>query len=189
MKTQRLRIIGGHLRGKRLIAIEGRDIRPTADRVREAVFNILRAHILDANVLDIFAGTGALGIEALSRGAAWAGFVEKLPGALQILRRNLQACGLEKRARIYPCDARRDLESLVPAPPPISLILMDPPYGRNLIETTLRTLQRGGSLSEGALAMVEHSVDEPLPVDLSEFQLMDQRRYGKTLVSFLEYML
>ena len=180
-----LRIIGGDLRGKRLKSIHGKLIRPTADRIREAIFNILLNSIAKTLVLDLFAGTGALGIEALSRGAASVVFIDNRKEALSVLKRNINSCMLDQKANIVKWNIRQNLNCIKSQKNHFDLIFLDPPYDNNLIKSTLFNLDKSHSLKKGACIVVEHSLFEPIPTDLFAFDLFDQRKYGKTLVSFL----
>src|ERR1700749_1602007 len=151
-----MRVVGGRLRGRNLASPASRDIRPTADRLRESVFNIL-VHAYDdpiegARVLDLFAGTGALGIEAVSRGAAFVLFVDNGAEARALLRNNVEALALGGVSKVY----RRDATDLGPAHPvePFSLAFLDPPYGKGLAEKSLASLREGGWLAEDALVGV-----------------------------------
>src|SRR5690606_10612902 len=135
-----LRIIGGRCRGMRLVSVPGTTTRPTADRVREALFNILAPWVPGARVLDLYAGTGALGIEALSRGAQEAVFVERQPRVVQVLRANLRHTGLAPLARVRVGDAAREIIRLARHGERFDLVFMDPPYGRGLARDTLLTL-------------------------------------------------
>ena len=180
-----MRVIGGSLRGRKLTPMRGMAIRPTADRIREAVFNILGAKPIDAVVLDLFAGSGALGIEALSRGASQAVFVDQAVTALNIVRKNLQLCRLENRTRVIQWDIAKNLNCLQSYRHTIDLIFIDPPYQRQLIAPALTHLAALQLATEDAIAVVEHDPEEtfdPLP---SPWALTDQRRYGRTLISFL----
>src|ERR1700752_188893 len=154
-----MRVVGGRLKGRGLASPASRDIRPTADRLRESVFNIL-VHAYDdpiaaARVLDLFAGTGALGIEAVSRGAAFALFVDNGAEARALLRNNVEALGLGGVTKIF----RRDATDLGPAPPgePFSLVFLDPPYGKGLADKAFVSLLDGGWLVPGALLVVEEA--------------------------------
>src|SRR5471032_2401877 len=154
-----MRVVGGRLKGRNLASPSSRDIRPTADRLRESVFNILvHAYdnpILDARVLDLFAGTGALGIEAASRGAAFTLFVDNGAEARALLRNNVEALGLGGVTKVY----RRDATNLGAAHPmePFSLAFLDPPYGKGLAEKAMISLRDGGWLTKGALVVVEEA--------------------------------
>jgi 16S rRNA (guanine966-N2)-methyltransferase len=151
-----MRIVGGRLRGRALAAPKSQGIRPTADRLREALFNILvHAYgdpVSGARVLDLFAGTGALGLEALSRGAAFALFIDAGAEARALLRENIAALGLGGVTRVF----RRDAAELGAAHPvePFSLVFLDPPYRQGLGERALAAAQAGGWLAPGALAVV-----------------------------------
>src|SRR3954468_19634854 len=156
-----MRIVGGRLRGRALAAPKTQAIRPTADRLRESLFNILmHAYgdpITGARVLDLFAGTGALGLEALSRGAAFALFVDDGAEARALLRQNVEALGLAAVTRIF----RRDATKLGPAHPlePFSLVFLDPPYGKGLAEKALTSAREGGWLTDYALIAVEETTE------------------------------
>ena len=178
-----MRIIGGRLKGRRLTGVKGQ-IRPTADRVREAIFNILGPEVNDSLVLDLFAGTGALGIEALSRGAGKAVFVEKHPSALQVLRRNLEQCGLNEVSRVMPLATEKAMPKLVAAGEHFSLIFLDPPYGHGLAAANLLLLSKTNLLAPGGHVVVEHSRLEGLAEAYLHLKRNDQRRYGATMVSF-----
>ena len=154
-----MRVVGGRLKGRNLASPASREIRPTADRLRESVFNIL-IHAYDdpiagARVLDLFAGTGALGIEAVSRGAAFALFVDNGAEARALLRNNVEALGLGGVTKVY----RRDATDLGPAHPvePFSLAFLDPPYGKGLADKALASLRDGAWLTPGALLVVEEA--------------------------------
>jgi len=152
-----MRIVGGRLRGRGLAAPKSQGIRPTADRLRESLFNILTHAYGDpvsgARVLDLFAGTGALGLEALSRGAAFALFIDDGADARALLRQNVEALGLAAVTRIF----RRDATKLGPAHPvePFSLAFLDPPYGKGLAERALASAREGQWLTQDALLVVE----------------------------------
>jgi 16S rRNA (guanine966-N2)-methyltransferase len=184
-----VRIISGHLRGRRIEAVEGRQTRPTTDRTREALFNILGPSVVDRRVLDLFSGTGALAIEALSRGAQSALLVDYNTAVLAKIRKNIAACGLTGVATVRRFDLRRRLTLLAAYPNYFDLIFMDPPYHRQLVDHTLAHLHDSGALTDKALIVAEHHVNDALTPTEPFFKLKDQRRYGKTLVSFLTYVL
>lgn len=184
----RLRIIGGELRGKKLNSIRGTAIRPTADRLREAMFNILSFALKDAVVLDLFAGTGALGIEALSRGAKSAVFVDNNMEAVSVIERNIRSCGFDDRTNIIRWDIKKNLNCLKDKEPVFDLVFVDPPYQQRVVIPALFNLHRSKSLLKGARIVVEHSHMEEVPKGFTAFETIDQRRYGKTLVSFLNYV-
>ena len=183
-----LRIIGGHLKGKRLHSLSGRMIRPTGNRQRESMFNILSHDVKGAVVLDLFAGTGVLGIEALSRGAKFAVFLDRSKGAVSIIERNLRSCKLENQTKIIRWNIRNDLSCLKTVPFNFTLVFMDPPYNRGDIQPALENLDKTGCLNAGSTIVIEHGAGETVHADETIYVRTDQRRYGKTLVTFLSYM-
>ena len=183
-----MRIVGGEFRGRNLAAPKSNAIRPTTDRTRESLFNILaHAHpgLLDGTrVLDLFAGTGAVGIEALSRGAKSALFVENSVEGRSLLWENIDALGLHGRARIL----RRDATQLGPASniEPFQLVFADPPYGKGLGEKALFAAHAGGWLAPGAVAILEERADVEVMVD-PVFKFIEERSFGDTKMYFLSY--
>jgi 16S rRNA (guanine966-N2)-methyltransferase len=179
-----VRIVGGRLRGRKLQTFKGSGVRPTADRVREALFNILGRKFVHATVLDLFAGTGALGIEALSRGAQSAVFVDNSAYSLAVLRKNLDHCALQHCATTIQWDIARNLACLKGYPETFELVFMDPPYHLGLVPRALQHLLESGCLSSGALLAAEHEVGTQLEIQSSRFTCTDMRRYGRTALSF-----
>jgi 16S rRNA (guanine966-N2)-methyltransferase len=181
-----MRVVAGRLRGRALKGPQSQAIRPTADRLRESLFNI-RTHaygdpVEGARVLDLFAGTGALGIEALSRGAAFTLFVDDGVEARALLRANVEALGLGGTSKVY----RRDVTQLGPAHPmqPFSLVFADPPYGKGLAEQALASAREGGWLVPGALVVVEEATASQFKPP-EGFEEMERRSYGDTELVFL----
>ena len=183
-----LRIIAGELKGRKLRSIPGTRIRPTADRIREAIFNILAFQIQGSTVLDLFAGTGAFGIEALSRGAESVVFADVDNDSISALQENIKSLSLESLTKIFRWDLTRNLNCLGSLRTAFNLIFMDPPYNKNIIEPTLFNLHSSQSMENGARIIVEHSYLEPVLKRQLPFKISDQRRYGKTIVSFLNYV-
>lgn len=182
-----MRIVGGRLRGRLLAAPTSQAIRPTADRLRESLFNILvHAYgdpIADARVLDLFAGTGALGLEALSRGAAFALFIDEGAEARALLRENVATLGLGGITRIF----RRDATRLGPAHPiePFSLAFLDPPYGHGLAEQALVSARAGGWLAPGAIMIVEEAA-KPGFIAPTGFDELERRNYDDSALIVLQ---
>ena len=184
-----MRIIGGEFRGRRLASVGKGDataqLRPTSDRVRESLFNVLAGGYGDAvsgvSVLDLFAGTGALGLEALSRGAADVTFVESGRVALRILGENIALCRVTGQSRVLNRDARK----IGPNPgDPKNLIFMDPPYGRILGEAALKSAIAGNWIAKGALIIWEENTAIECPPGATQ---TEARRYGDTTVSILRW--
>jgi len=175
----RLRVSGGEARGRRLKA--PKNIRPTQGLVKQAIFNMAGPTIEGANVLDLFAGSGALGIEALSRGAASVTFVDRQPRGLDILRQNLDVLGLKERAKVVRSDVVRWLEASPDAIKGAGFVFLDPPYDDIVLDRALKVLDRE---VEGATVMAEHSRRQELP-QLSRLMVDRQRRYGDTIVTVL----
>jgi 16S rRNA (guanine966-N2)-methyltransferase len=181
-----MRIVGGRLRSRPLAGPKSDAIRPTSDRLREALFNIL-AHaygdpVTGARVLDLFAGTGALGIEAISRGAAFALFVDEGVEARALLRQNIETLGLAGITRIF----RRDATNLGPVHPlePFDLVFLDPPYGKGLAEKALTSAREGGWLKRQALIVVEEAADAGFAAP-DGFEELERRQYDDTEFVFL----
>lgn len=160
-------------------------LRPTSDRVKESLFNILREEMGGKVVLDLFAGTGNLGIEALSRGAKKAIFVEKGRQALRLIQRNLTQFGLEEQSEILPKDANRAIGILKQRGECFDLIFMDPPYEKGLIQKTLMQLNFHQIYHKDSILVIEHNRREPLPYIMDGWNLIRQRRIGDTVISFL----
>lgn len=181
-----MRIEAGSHRGTRLVAPEGEDVRPTSDRARQAIFNVL-IHRFDAvagaRVLDAFAGSGALGLEALSRGAEYLVAMELAQPALDALKRNITACRENARTMVFACNAL-DPPKAQPRHAPCSLVFLDPPYGKGLITPALEALKNAGWIAPGALIVAEMSAREDVPA-MDDLAIEDERRYGKAKIVFL----
>jgi 16S rRNA (guanine966-N2)-methyltransferase len=186
-----MRIVSGEFRGKAIATPAGDKTRPTSDRARQAVFNILEhaawsPGVRDLRVIDLFAGSGALGFEALSRGATFCLFVETDELARGAIRQNVDALGLFGRTRVH----RRDATDLGVRPgadgPAFNLAFLDPPYGKGLGETSLVRLAEGGWLADGAVVMFERGSGEP-DFAVNGFEKLDARDYGAARVHFLRF--
>ncbi len=184
-----MRIIAGRNKGKALALVgkgdAGAHLRPTSDRVRESLFNLLQNGgygdpIRGARVLDLFAGTGALGLEALSRGADFACFVDNGRAAKGLLTENIRLCAVQSASKTIHRDATR----LGPADTPFDLIFLDPPYGKTLGEKALASALAGGWLADDALIVWEENAPPLLPPGVT---MLDQRRYGDTLITIVEH--
>lgn len=182
-----MRIEAGSHKGAKLIAPEGENVRPTSDRARQAIFNML-VHRFDAvegaRVLDAFAGSGALGLEALSRGAESLVAMELARPALDALKRNVAACRENVRTLVFACDALKPPQAKTqPRFAPCSLVFLDPPYGKGIIAPALAALKQAGWIASGALVVAEMATTEDLP-PIKGFIVEDERRYGKAKIAF-----
>ena len=177
-----MRVITGQAKGIRLRTPKTGRIRPTSSRVRSAIFAVLDPDLVNgAAVLDLYAGTGALGIEALSREAEHVDFVERDRRACQLIRDNLSAAGLRDRATVYVKPVKTALALLEG---PYDLVIMDPPYAETDIDRVLTQLSDAGVLGEGAVVVVEHAWREVAVERASRLALQSTRRYGDTAISF-----
>src|SRR5437588_1223337 len=175
-----LRVSGGEARGRRLKA--PKNIRPTQGVVKQAIFNIVAPLIQDARVLDLFAGSGAIGIEALSRGAAHVTFVDREPRGLAILRQNLDALGLKERAHVVRADVPRWLEGLPDQLKSADLVFLAPPYGADRFDRSLKAVDRSDA---NVVVVAEYSRRQSLPA-LSRLRVDRERRHGDTMVTVLD---
>ena len=179
-----MRVIAGTARGTRLATAKDERIRPTLDRVREALFNILAPRIENARFLDLFAGTGANGIEALSRGAAAATFVDNDGRSLAIVRRNLAAARVAARARLHRFSLHRDLAALAEGREQFDVIFADPPYGFGEYEALLAGVCQHSLLAPGGVMVVEHARRATIASGTTGLECTRQAEYGDTSLSF-----
>lgn len=182
-----MRIIAGKYRGLTLKAVSGMATRPTQDRVREALFSILGDFTDGARVLDLFAGTGALGLEAMSRGGEHVTFVEMSKNALVVLQANISATRCPHYA-VLPIPVDRAIRKLAADKARFDLIFLDPPYGRNLAHTTVAALVASGILDPGARIVAEHETRGEMPPQLGDWFRTDSRRYGDSTLSIYARM-
>jgi 16S rRNA (guanine966-N2)-methyltransferase len=184
-----LRIIGGTRKGRKLISVPGWKTRPTSDRIKESIFNILPMIAPETLVLDLFAGTGSFSLEALSRGASYAVLIDNAKQAIKVINRNISACGFLDRSKVIMWDTLLNLNCLIRLRKKFNLIFMDPPYDQHTLAPVLNHLIQSLAMADNAGIIIEHSIKEPLPLLPPQLILNDERKYGKTLVSFLTYML
>lgn len=170
-----MRVITGSARGRRLKELEGMETRPTTDRVKEGLFSALQFEIEGRRVLDLFAGTGQLGIEALSRGAKSCVFVDRRADAVKLIRENLKITELSDRARVVPGDS---IEYLSHLKEKFDLILLDPPYAEELLETALKHIVKFDILAPHGIIAAEASAGKTLPALDNPYQLYRTYRYG-----------
>ena len=171
-----MRVITGSARGRRLKELEGMETRPTTDRVKEGLFSALQFEIEGRKVLDLFAGTGQLGIECLSRGAAWAVFVDRRPDAVKLVRENLRITQLQDRARVVQGDSLEFLRSLRER---FDIVLLDPPYAAGLLEPAVEHLTAFDILAPHGIIVAEHPADRQLPAPEPPYRVDRTYRYGR----------
>jgi len=182
-----MRVIGGSAKGRRLFPVPGQSTRPITDRVKEALFDILADAVVDARFLDLFAGTGSVGIEALSRGASEATFVDRDRRAIAAIRRNLDATQLAGHATVLQRDVFHFVRDY--ARDPFDIIYVAPPQYQGLWSRTLYALQGSSLVKPGTLVVVQIYPKESEPLELTKFALSDQRTYGSTMVCFYKTIL
>lgn len=181
-----MRVIGGRAKGRRVRAPKGRGVRPTAARVKESLFNILPRDLTGLVVLDLFAGSGNMSIEALSRGASEAVLIEASARSAAVIRENLIRLGLSAQARLWVAPVARSLRALAKQGATFDLVFLDPPYDRDLVGDSLKLIDSGRLLRPSGVAVAEHSAREPVQPRYGSLVLNDQRQYGDTRLSFFK---
>ena len=180
-----MRVTGGKARGRKIKAAKGQSVRPTAGRVKEALFNILGQDLSGLKVLDLFAGTGNLSIEAVSRGASRAVLVDSSEKSAALIRENLRHLELDHKCTVLVTSVLRALRLLRDRGECFDLIFLDPPYDHHQVTSTLKAIGTGNILVASGIVVVEHSIREPVGPSVEGLLLKDERRYGDTLLSFL----
>ena len=178
-----MRVVAGDRKGMPLKAITGNTTRPTTDKVKESIFNMIGPFFDGGIALDLFAGSGGLGIECLSRGAEQAIFVEKDSRAFQTLQENIKKCRYEREVELFRTDANRAVKGLLKREIVIDYLFVDPPYHKKEYYDLVETLVQGEKLSESAIIMCEHSMEVELPENYGVYQLTRQETYGSTIIS------
>lgn len=183
-----MRITGGQARGRLLTSLKGLNIRPTSELVKESIFNLVGQDLTSLKILDLFAGTGSLGIEALSRGASWALFIDNSQQAIKLINKNLKLCGYEPTGAIL----KRNLINELPLKNPLmkkrfDLVFIDPPYNKSLIPPVLRELSDKELLSTPAVVVAEFSKFETLPSISGKLQLVNNKVYGETQINIYRH--
>jgi 16S rRNA (guanine966-N2)-methyltransferase len=176
-----MRIISGQEKGRRISAGKGARIRPTSDRARESIFNVLRGEVAGKRGLDLFAGAGGLGLEALSRGARWVTFVDSSSRSIGLLRSNLEKLDLKDRSTVIRLDGLKALKRLEET---FDLIFADPPYGKAFVEQIVDSIARCEILKPGGILVLEHHKKETFGCP-EELSILKKRRFGDTVISFL----
>lgn len=178
-----MRVIAGVAKKRRLKAPKGLALRPTADRVKEALFNILKDRVEGCSFLDLFAGTGNVGIEAFSRGAVRVTFIDYSPRFIRFIKENLRLCGFENRAEVIRADAFEYVKRKIEQDKRYDIIFIDPPYRADLLEAFLPLLGRSSLLKDDGVMMIEHSRKIELPAIIGKLTIVKNYRYGDTVLS------
>ncbi|MHB9096120.1 MAG: 16S rRNA (guanine(966)-N(2))-methyltransferase RsmD [Eubacteriales bacterium] len=181
---KQLRVITGRARGRKLKAPKGMETRPTSDRIKESLFNIIGDRIIDAIFLDLYAGTGAIGIEAISRGAGKSVFVESNLRTIKIIKENLELTGLAEQAEVLCRDVSSAIRMLSKGERKFSIIFLDPPYLKDLVQQTLLKLDENHIIAPGGVIITESSKLDVLPEHVGQLARFRQERYSDTVLSF-----
>ncbi len=182
-----MRVIGGKFKSRKLKFPRSKAIRPATDRLKETIFDTLGGNLSGLTVLDLYAGMGSIGIEALSRGAEKSTFVDQSPLAIRFIHENLNALGLTAQAEVLKMDSLRSIPYLAARqkkPQPFHIIFIDPPYNQGLVKKTLLTISQFDILSPHGVIVIEHTRQEELP-SLKSFVAERTNKYGITCLSFL----
>jgi 16S rRNA (guanine966-N2)-methyltransferase len=183
-----MRITGGQAKGRRLAAFKGLDIRPTSDMVRKAIFDLIGQDLEGLKVLDLFAGTGSLGIEALSRGASKAVFADQSQKSIDLIQRNLKICGLEGKGIVWKGNlAQRFPDKRLLGEKGVDLVFIDPPYEKGLVSLIISAISQKEILAPFALIVAETRKTETLPAEVGKLHLAKSKRYGETRIHILSY--
>ncbi|MBW7458246.1 16S rRNA (guanine(966)-N(2))-methyltransferase RsmD [Paenibacillus sepulcri] len=182
-----MRVIAGTAKGRALKAVPGMNTRPTTDKVKEAIFSMIGPYFEGGWALDLFAGTGGLGIEALSRGADHAVFVDLEQSSIDVVKRNVQAAGFTEQAEIYRNESLRALKALAKRGTAFRIVFLDPPYKIRNMDVMMQSLSGLGLLSHGAVIVVEHDAGHTYPEAIDGFEQAKHSTYGDTAVTIYYY--
>lgn len=173
-----MRVISGQKRGKKLEVLVGETVRPTTDKVKESIFNVIQFEVAGAKFLDLFAGSGQIGIEALSRGAQLATFVDENKTSINVVKRNLSETNFEKSAKVINMDSILFLKKTNDI---FDIAFLDPPYKSSLLDESIFLIPK--VMSESGIVICEHPVEKYLPDEFADFCLSKIYKYGKIAVS------
>ncbi|WP_099188064.1 16S rRNA (guanine(966)-N(2))-methyltransferase RsmD [Tepidibacter mesophilus] len=182
-----MRVISGSARGLKLKSPKNMDVRPTTDRVKESVFNIISDKVMDSFVLDLFSGTGSLGIEALSRGSERATFVDASKSSMEIIKENIQKARVNDKSELILSDSISAVNKLGVRRDKFDIIFMDPPYLKNFIEKTLIEISKREILEEDGIIIVEHDIKDEVKDNIEKLQKYREKKYGNTMISFFAW--
>ena len=181
-----MRVISGKFRGQKLVEFKSKHIRPTTDRVKESIFNKLAADLPEARVLDLFAGTGNLAIEALSRGADWVDLVELRSSSLKIIQQNLTKLSLSEKCRVYGKDVFKFLKGRATGEQeaPYDVIFVDPPFTEKLADSVLLAISKSSVYHKDSIIVIEATIHESVREIYSPLYQYDERHFGDKIVFF-----
>lgn len=182
-----MRVISGSARGLKLKSPKGMDVRPTTDRVKESLFNIINNYILESFVLDLFSGTGSLGIETLSRGAERCTFVDSSKDSIEIIKENLKNTRFIDKGEVIFSDVINAINKFSVRRDKFDIVFMDPPYLKNLIIPTLKEISKRGILEEDGIIIVEHDIKDVIPDNVDKLYKYREKKYGNTILSFFAW--
>lgn len=178
-----MRVIAGSLKGRRLKPPRGIETRPTTDRVKESIFSMIHTSITDSIIIDLFSGTGNLGIEALSRGAEKVFFVDKNKNSIKLIKENIESMGLKEKSEVLFCDALRAIKRLASLPNKFDIIFMDPPYSKGFIIPCMEAIDAERILNEDGFILIEHDLKDTLPNKVGRLTKRKEKKYGNTMIS------
>ena len=179
-----MRVISGEFRGRNLEQLVGMEIRPTSDRVKESLFNMLGTRLIDCAFLDLFAGTGGIGIEAYSRGAAQVVFIDESAKSIKVLKTNLDKLHISDKVEVYNIDYLNAINKLAYNNKKFDIIFIDPPYLKGFEQNALAKISEYKMLADEGIIVVEHDLKDKMPENTGELKLTRQKRYGNTMLSF-----
>lgn len=179
-----MRVISGKARGLKLNTPKNEDVRPTTDRVKESLFNIINSYIMDSNVLDLFAGTGSLGIECLSRGAKGCTFVDISKDSIDIVKSNIKRARVEEDSFIINSDFKTAIDKLKMQNSKFDIVFMDPPYYKNMFIESIEKIDNSNLLNEEGIIVIEHDSDDSFPEKLGRLEKTRDKKYGNTTLTF-----
>ena len=179
-----MRVISGKVRGLKLNAPKNQDVRPTTDRVKENLFNMINSYIMDSNILDLFAGTGSLGIECLSRGAKNCVFVDISKESIAIVKSNIKKARVENESVVLNLDFKDAVSRLQSQKNKFDVIFMDPPYYKEMFVDALEKIDNANLLDEEGIIVVEHDTKDILPDKVNRLEKTKDKKYGNTTLTF-----
>lgn len=182
-----MRVVSGTAKGRPLKAVPGTGTRPTTDKVKEAVFSMIGPYFEGGNVLDLFAGSGGLGIEALSRGMDKGVFIDLEPKSIEVVRANLKATSLDSKAEVYRNEAGRALKLLAKRAYQFDLVFLDPPYRMKNVDELMLMMQENNMLTEDATIVVEYDASHEYEETIGRFHQFRKSTYGDTAISVYHY--